>query len=130
MKTLNKLLMSLCIVAFSAAGVFAGEPPQFLQKTYPEAAVDEAWADNGAVFNPEGALSARAKQLIALGVAAQIPCEYCVLAHTHQAEQAGATEQQIREAVAVGAQVRKWSTILNGHNYDMEQFKSELGIAD
>lgn len=129
MKTLKTFLMSFFIIVFSTAGVLAGNIPEFVQNTYPEAALDDAWADNGAVFNPEGALAMREKQLIALAVAAQIPCEYCIAAHTQQAKQAGATNKQIKEAVAVGAQTRKWSTILNGHDYDMDKFKAELGIA-
>lgn len=129
MKTLKTILMSVFIIVFSTAGAFSGDAPEFVKNTYPEAAVDDAWADNSAIFNPEGALSMREKQLIALAVAAQIPCEYCIAAHTHQAKQAGATGKQIKEAVAVGAQTRKWSTILNGHDYDMEKFKAELGIA-
>lgn len=126
---MKALLTAVSVIALSAVNVSAGEPPKFLQETYPEAALEQAWADNAEVFDPEGALSLREKQLIALGVAAQIPCEYCVVAHTAQAKRAGATEAQIKEAVAVAAQTRKWSTILNGHGYDMEKFKAELGIA-
>jgi AhpD family alkylhydroperoxidase len=60
-------------------------------------------------------------------VAAQIPCEYCIYAHTLKAKQAGATEAEIKEALAVAAMTRKWSTVLNGSAYDLEKFKAELG---
>ena len=38
---------------------------------------------------------------------------------------AGATEGELREAVATAASVRMWSTMLNGMNYDFEAFKAE-----
>jgi AhpD family alkylhydroperoxidase len=69
------------------------------------------------------------KQLIALGVAAQIPCAYCVYGHTMKAKEAGATEDEIKEALAVAAMTRKWSTVLNGAAYDMEKFKAQMGGA-
>ena len=57
---------------------------------------------------------AKTKQLIALGVAAQIPCAYCVYATTKGAKAAGATDAQIKEAIATAALVRFNSTMLNG----------------
>jgi AhpD family alkylhydroperoxidase len=59
-------------------------------------------------------------------VAAQIPCRYCVYAHMKGARAQGASEAEIREAVATAADVRQWSTVLNGMNYDFEAFKAEI----
>ena len=59
-------------------------------------------------------------------VAAQVPCEYCVYFHTKAAKKFGATDAEIREAIAQAAQVRKWSTILNGSNYDDDAFEKEV----
>src|SRR5262249_1910586 len=72
------------------------------------------WDEYRAVMNPTGALDGKTKQLIALGVAAQIPCAYCVYAHTKAARAAGATDAQIKEAIATAALVRFNSTMLNG----------------
>ena len=66
------------------------------------------------MMNPRGALDAKTKQLIALGVAAQIPCAYCVYTHTKAAKATGATDAQIKEAIATAALVRFNSTMLNG----------------
>ena len=33
-------------------------------------------------LNPNSALSGKAKELIGLAVAAQVPCQYCIYAHT------------------------------------------------
>jgi alkylhydroperoxidase/carboxymuconolactone decarboxylase family protein YurZ len=38
----------------------------------------------------------------------------------------GATDAQIKEAIAAAALVRKWSTVLNGTDYDMAKFKKEV----
>ena len=71
-------------------------------------------------------LDAKTRELIALGVAAQIPCIYCVYVHNKKARAQGATEAEIREAVATAAHVRHWSTVLNGMAYDFNAFKAEV----
>ena len=40
---------------------------------------------------------------------------------------AGATEEEIQEAVAMAALPRHWSTIFNGMQVDFDQFKKEMG---
>ena len=49
-----------------------------------------------AVMKPDGALDTKTKELIGLAVAAQIPCQYCIFAHTLGAKHAGATGAQIK----------------------------------
>ena len=71
-------------------------------------------------------LTAKTRDLIALAVSAQIPCTYCVYAHLKDARAHGASESEIREAVATAATVRHWSTVLNGMGYDFETFKKEM----
>jgi AhpD family alkylhydroperoxidase len=124
---MKKTLMACAIVVVMAATAYAGDPPQFMKETYPEQALKGAWEEYQAVWSPNGAIPLKQKHLIGLGVAAQIPCEYCVYAHTLKAKQAGATEAEIKEALAVAALTRKWSTVLNGAAYDMAKFKAELG---
>jgi alkylhydroperoxidase/carboxymuconolactone decarboxylase family protein YurZ len=46
--------------------------------------------------------------------------------NTKNAVAAGASEDEIREAVAIAAQLRLWSTVLNGMAYDLEAFKAEV----
>jgi AhpD family alkylhydroperoxidase len=54
----------------------------------------------------EGALSAHVKQLIAVAVAHTTQCPYCIRGHTEAAMKAGATEQEIMEAIWVAAEMR------------------------
>jgi AhpD family alkylhydroperoxidase len=79
-----------------------------------------------AVFNPKGALDGKTKELIGLAVAAQVPCQYCIYAHTLGAKHAGATDEEIKEAVAASGLVRKMSTELNGNQYDLAAFKKQI----
>jgi AhpD family alkylhydroperoxidase len=84
-----------------------------------------AWEWFKSMSNPDAAIPSKYGELVSLAVAAQIPCEYCIYAHTTMAKMMGATDKEIQEAVAKGAEVRHWSTILNGNRVDFEAFKSE-----
>ena len=58
-----------------------------------------------AVF-ADGALPAKTKQLIAVAVAHVTQCPYCIKGHTKAATRAGATPQELMEAVWVAAEMR------------------------
>lgn len=102
-----------------------GAVPSFF-KQFPEAGIAGAWAEFKAVqLNPNTKLSGKHKELIGLGVSAQIPCHYCIYFHTAAAKLNGATDEEIRETVAMAAIVRHWSTVLNGMQVDLAGFKRE-----
>ena len=103
----------------------AGDVPKFFAETYPEHALAAALEARSVLEGEQAALDVKTRELIALGVAAQIPCSYCSYAHTSKARAAGASEAEIREAVATAATVRQWSTVLNGMQYDMDAFTKE-----
>ena len=58
-----------------------------------------------AVF-ADGALSAKFKQIIAVAVAHVTQCPYCITGHTKAALRAGATSQELMEAIWVAAEMR------------------------
>jgi AhpD family alkylhydroperoxidase len=121
-----KRLILASVMALFATTALAQGPPKFFQDTYPEHALKSALEARG-VLQGEGAkLDAKTRELISLGVAAQIPCIYCVYAHMKNARAKGASEAEIREAVATAADIRRWSTVLNGMAYDFEAFKAEV----
>jgi AhpD family alkylhydroperoxidase len=72
------------------------------------------------------ALDPKDKYLIALAVAAQIPCQYCVYANTQSAKQAGATEEEIHDAIAVAGFTRLLSTVVQGNQTDFQKFKATI----
>jgi AhpD family alkylhydroperoxidase len=78
---------------------FAQEAPKFFTDVSPAPSAAAAWQEYMAVMNPKGALDDKTKQLIALGVAAQIPCEYCIYAHNKAAR---ACLQLRRERIGIG----------------------------
>ncbi len=47
------------------------------------------------------------------------------LNYTAAAKANGATDEEIREAIAMAAIVRHWSTVLNGSQIDFATFKQE-----
>lgn len=96
-------------------------------KQFPEVGIAGAWAEFKSVqLNPNTKLNGKTKELIGLALASQIPCHYCVYFHTAAAKANGATDEEIREAVAMAAIVRHWSTVLNGTQVDLADFKREV----
>ena len=106
--------LTLLLALATQPSVSAQEAPEWMKQTLPDQVLKPHYDENLAVMNPAGALDGKTKQLIALGVAAQIPCAYCVAAHTKMAKAAGATDAEIKEAIAAAALVRFNSTMLNG----------------
>ena len=104
-----------------------GGVPDFV-KQFPKAGLPGAWAEVKAIeLSDKTALSPKVKSLISLAVAAQIPCSYCIWSDTENAKRAGATDEEIQEAVAMAALTRHWSTVFNGMQVDFETFKKEMG---
>ena len=66
---------------------------------------DAFTAFSRAVF-AERALPEVTKQLIAVAVAHTTQCPYCIRGHTRLAHRAGATDEQIMEAIWVAAEMR------------------------
>lgn len=103
---------------------FGSVPDMF--KTLPDVAVAGAWAEiKGVQLNPKTALDGKTKELMGLAVASQIPCQYCIYFHTLAAKANGASDEEIKEAVAMAAIVRHWSTMLNGSQVDLATFKKQ-----
>ncbi len=113
-------------VALTTTGAVAQDAPRFFSETYPSHALDSAMQWYGSLGGEGAELDAVTRELVMLGVSAQIPCDYCVYAHAKNARAAGATEAQLREAVAAAGAVRMWSAVLNGMSYDYDQFTAEI----
>ena len=102
-----------------------GLVPSFF-KLFPEAGIAGAWAEFKSVqLNPKTKLDGKTKELIGLAVAAQVPCQYCVYFHTAAAKANGATDEEVREAVAMASITRHWSTVLYGMQVDLAAFQRE-----
>jgi AhpD family alkylhydroperoxidase len=104
-----------------------GIAPGFF-KAFPEIA--GAWEEFKSVqSSPEAALPVKMTALIGLAVASQIPCAYCVYFQTAAARANGATDDEVREAIAMASVTRHWSTVLNSMRVDLTTFKAETDRA-
>jgi AhpD family alkylhydroperoxidase len=93
----------------------------------PGEGIAAAWDELKTVqLNPATALSTKTKELIGLAVAAQVPCRYCVYFHTNVAKLGGANDAEVKDAIAMAAITRHWSTVLNGSLIDEAQFRKEV----
>ena len=72
------------------------------------------------------AVAPKNKELMGLAVASQIPCRFCIIAHTEFAKLNGATDAEIHEAIAMASLTRSLSTMLNGMEVDEPQFRRDI----
>lgn len=104
-----------------------GLVPEFM-RAYPKHGIRGAWImTRDMEISDQTALPPKVKSLINVAVAAQIPCTFCVYADTQAALAAGATQEEIKEAVGQAALTRHWSTMIHGLQIDLEAFKEEMG---
>jgi len=116
---------SLTVLLLSSGLATAEGPPEFFKNSLPEHAIQKMLESYGAFKGDGAVLDTKTRELIALGVSAQIPCAYCVYSHRNNALKAGASEAELREAVAAGAFVRFWSAMFQGAEINLDAFKAE-----
>src|SRR5262245_32568337 len=76
-------------------GKTLGFVPQFFLD-FPDAVLPGTWDEmKGLQLNPNTALAPKVKELIGLAVASQIPCKYCIVAHTQFAQLGGASSAEV-----------------------------------
>ena len=149
MKRLSQFAIKLCFSLFCLFGVSttiqAQDSPEYKRaiqeikdqfgtvpmmfEAFPKFALAGAWENFKQLGSPNSKIPPKYRELLQLAVAAQIPCQYCIYFHTSAAKAFGATEEEIQEAVAQGAQTRHWSMILQGNQISYEDFKKEFDAA-
>jgi len=67
--------------------------------------VYEAFLEMERAAYSDGALATKQKELIAIGISVVIDCESCMQWHIEQAAKAGASMQEVLEAVGVGIEM-------------------------
>ena len=76
-------------------------------------AMDAFWAYDKAAL-ADGAIPKKYKELMAIAVALTTQCVYCIELHRQGALKAGATEQELAEAVHVAAALRAGAALTHG----------------
>jgi AhpD family alkylhydroperoxidase len=71
------------------------------------------WAFDKAAMAP-GAIPRKYKELMAVAVAFTTQCPYCIEIHAKRGREAGASEQEIAEVVAVAAALRAGAAVTHG----------------
>ena len=74
-------------------------------------------------FQKKSSFDAKIFELFALSAAAEMKCEYCIVAHTAMAKKAGATQEEIKTAIMVAGVVSLNSTVMYGNQYDQEKWR-------
>ncbi|WP_026771209.1 carboxymuconolactone decarboxylase family protein [Sediminibacillus sp. JSM 1682029] len=91
-----------------------------LEKGLPE--VTKSYFDFTESCFQDGAIDAKQKQLIALGISIYAQDEYCIMYHTKGAVEHGATEKEMMETIAVSAALGGGAAFSQGVTLAMETF--------
>ena len=101
-------------------------------KMYPKQIAPEAAAYFGA-FNSlfsEGPIASKESRLVAISASAAIRCEYCITAQVHLAKKAGASDDEIKAAIQIAAEVARFSILLYGNEFGQDELKKVLKIEE
>ena len=74
----------------------------------------------------KGSIKEKEAHLAALATSAATKCQYCIPYHIAQAKRLGATEDEIKSAIMIAADVMRMSTMFYGNEFDLGQFKAML----
>jgi AhpD family alkylhydroperoxidase len=100
---MKTLITAVTLAALACGTAMAQDAPKFFKDTYPGYALGPAMGLKGALEGDQAAIDGKTMQLVQIGVAAQIPCAYCVYAHTRMARAAGATDEEIKASRCRGS---------------------------
>ena len=128
------LLTAMCSIAFSQdAALTAEEKKEILAQSpfnnvYPTSILksSDAYFKAQMGLYKEGAIAEKEAHLVALGTSAATKCQYCIPYHIAELKRLGASEDEIKTAVLIAADIMKMSTLFYGNEFDLEAFKKML----
>jgi AhpD family alkylhydroperoxidase len=95
----------------------------------PASAIEHAWGLQHTLELSETALDHKTKELIGLAIASHIKCRYCIYFHDKAARAFGATEEELREASAIGGMTTLFSNSITGAQVDYDRFRKDTDRA-
>ena len=133
MKKLLLLLLFSCAFGYSQTvdedyNALLKKSP--FNKMYPKSVASDAaeyFAEWNKIFY-QGPIALKEARLVAISASVAMKCEYCITAQVHMAKAAGATEDEIKAAIFIAAEVARFSSLLYGNEFGMDNLKSILGI--
>ena len=97
---------------------------------YPEFMAEEAaeyFDEFNMLWSDESPIDVKEGRLVAIAVSAAIRCEYCIAAQIEFAKKVGATDDEIKAAIQIAAEIQRFSTLLYGNEFDVETFNKIIG---
>ena len=80
------------------------------------------------LFSDKSPIATKEARLAAISASAAIRCEYCISAQVHLAKQAGASEEEIKTAIQIAAEIQRFSILLYGNEFGLERLNKILGV--
>ena len=96
-----------------------------LNTLYPKVMVessDKYFEEFQTLFN-NSAIPPKYAQLIALSASVALKCVYCIPSHKIKAVKEGATEEEMKVAIQIAAEIARFSTLLYGNEWDLPKTK-------
>ena len=128
------LFTVICSAVYSQDATLTAEEKQELlqaspfNSVYPSSilkSADEYFKAQMGLYK-EGVIAEKEAHLIALGTSAATKCQYCIPYHISELKRLGASEDEIKTAVLIAADIMKMSTLFYGNEFDLEAFKKML----
>ena len=76
----------------------------------------------------ERPISTKEARLQEIAASSAMPCEYSIIAQVHMAKAAGISEEEIKAAIQVSAEVSRFSILLYGNEFGQQKLKNILGV--
>ena len=133
---MKKITLLFVLISTIAVGQTKEDSYQKLLKEspfnimYPQFMAEDAaeyFKEFNKLFSDSSPIAPKEARLVAIGVSAAIKCEYCIAANVHLARKLGATEDEIKAAVQIAAEIQRFSTLLYGNDFGMEKLNKAIG---
>ena len=98
-------------------------------KMYPKqlaAAAFKYFGEWNKVLFKTGPIAEKQARLAAISASAAIRCEYCITAQVILAKKAGASDDEIKAAIQIAAEVTRFSVLLYGNEFGQDNLKKIL----
>jgi len=133
---MKKITLLFALISTIAVGQTKEDSYQKLLKEspfnimYPQFMAEDAaeyFKEFNKLFSDSSPIAPKEARLVAIGVSAAVKCEYCIAANVHLARKLGATEDEIKAAVQIAAEIQRFSTLLYGNDFGMEKLNKAIG---
>ena len=124
---LNKMLQKPAEQPQPAADATPKQSPFY--KMYPAdlaPAAESYFGEWNKVLFKKGPMNEKAARLAAISASAAMKCEYCITAQVVLAKAAGASDDEIKGAIQIAAEVSRFSVLLYGNEFGQDKLKAIL----